>query len=38
MISVPAGTPHAFAAAGAPVRFVEVDVPSIAADDTHYMP
>ena len=38
MISIPAGTPHAFAANGAPLRFVEVDVPSIAANDVHWMP
>jgi mannose-6-phosphate isomerase-like protein (cupin superfamily) len=38
MISIPMGTPHAFAANGAPLRFVEVDVPSIATNDTHWMP
>ncbi len=38
MISIPMGTPHAFKANGAPVRFVEVDVPSIAANDIHWLP
>lgn len=37
MISIPMGTPHAFTASGAPLRFVEVDVPSIAENDTHYL-
>jgi mannose-6-phosphate isomerase-like protein (cupin superfamily) len=38
MISIPMGTPHAFKAIGPPLRFVEVDVPSIAANDIHWMP
>ncbi len=38
MISIPMGTPHAFKANGPPLRFVEVDVPSIAANDIHWLP
>ncbi len=37
MIAIPMGTPHALSANGAALRFVEVDVPSIAANDVHWM-
>ena len=38
MLAIPKGVPHAIASVGGALHLVEVDVPSIGGNDTHWMP
>lgn len=38
MIAIPKAVPHSIASMGAPLHLVEIDAPSIAENDLHWMP